>query len=115
MKTTFLFLFFLGSVLYFLPACESSQNKEAVADTAVDLSSVPAVKYQEPLVIKKGGTYTGNYKSINSEIPAIWVQTNEPVEITGCIIVSTGDMIKCNGGTNLKIHHNSLYFDAATG
>jgi len=109
MKTIFLFLFVVSSVLLFLAACNTNQTKEVAADTAVDMTSVPAVKYQEPIIIKKGGVYTGNYKSIDSQTPAVWVQTNEPVEITGCIIVSTGDMIKCSGGTNVKIHHNSLY------
>ena len=109
MKITFLFLIILGSSVFLFPSCDPNAPQEIAVDTTVDLSSVPNVKYLDPIVIKKGGTYTGNYKSTNSESPAIWVQTNEPVEITGCIIVSTGDMIKCSGGSNVKIHHNSLY------
>jgi len=109
MKFTYLALFFLTASLLCLSSCGSNQNKEEEADKPVDMSSVPAVKYLDPIVIKKGGTYTGNYKSLNPEVPAIWVQTNEPVTITGCIIVSTGDMIKCNGSTNLTIRNNSLY------
>jgi hypothetical protein len=109
MRKTILHLVVFTGCLILLSACGSNQNKEDAAVKPVDMSEVPTVKYLDPIVIKKGGTYTGNYKSLDSQVPAVWVQTNEPVEITGCIIVSTGDMIKCNGGTNVKIHHNSLY------
>src|SRR4051812_34687305 len=98
MKSTFLLISVFGSIFFLFPACDPNQPREAAVDTTIDMSAVPEVKYLDPIVINKGGTYTGNYKSTDSQTPAIWVQTNEPVEITGCIIVSTGDMIKCSGG-----------------
>jgi len=64
--------------------------------------------YSGPLTITKGGRYTGNYKSDDSNIPAITLQTYEPVEITNCNIVSSGIHIKCPGGTTLNIHHNTF-------
>lgn len=107
MKTTFLFLFVLTSSLYLLPSCGSNQSK--AINKKASKPSIPQVTYQAPLIITKGGKYTGNYKSTDSKTPAIWVQTNESVEITGCIIASAGEMIRCSGGTQANIHHNSLY------
>lgn len=73
------------------------------------------VVYSGPITITKGGTYTGNYKSDDSNIPAITLQTYEPVEITHCNIVSSGIHIKCPGGTNLNIHHNNFSGQKPTG
>ncbi len=106
MKTTYLLLFVCISSVVSLTTCQSKQNM--VIDDAGDIG-VPAVAYQAPIIILMGGTYTGNYKSTDPKVPAVWVQTNEPVEITGCIIASAGDMIRCSGGTRVKIHHNSLF------
>ncbi len=107
MKSTTLLLFVCISSLIIFPGCASRESK--VAEKAPEIVKIPDVTYQEPLVVTKGGTYTGNYKSMDSKIPAVWVQTNEPVEITGCIIAGAGDLIKCSGGTRVNIHHNSLY------
>jgi len=71
--------------------------------------NIPNVIFQEPLVIKKGGKYTGNYKSTDPAIPAIWIWTSEPVEITGCIIVAAGNGIHFGGGGQFNVHHNSIY------
>ncbi len=65
-------------------------------------------QYKEPIVITKGGTYTGNYKSDDSQVPAIRIETYEPVEITGCNIVHSGIGIQCVGGTKLTVHHNNF-------
>lgn len=108
MKTTFLVLFVYISSLFFFPSCQSPQS-DAVVNVRDTTTGAPAVTYQKPLVITKGGAYTGNYRSTDSKVPAVWIQTTEPVEITGCIIASAGPMIKCNGGTKATIHHNSLY------
>lgn len=71
--------------------------------------TIPDVTYQEPLVIKKGGKYTGNFRSTDPAIPAIWIWTEEPVEISGCIIVSAGNGIHFGGGGQFNVHHNSIY------
>ncbi|MEO5996409.1 MAG: right-handed parallel beta-helix repeat-containing protein [Chitinophagaceae bacterium] len=66
------------------------------------------ISYSGPIEIKKGGVYTGNYKSDDSNIPAITVSTYDSVEITGCNIVSAGIGIKAFGGSRLTIHHNNI-------
>src|SRR3982751_5035280 len=73
------------------------------------------IVYSGPITITKGGVYTGNYKSDDSNIPAITLQTYEPVEITNCNIVSSGIHIKCPGGTRLNVHHNTFTGQTPTG
>lgn len=106
MRTIFSLLFICISAGLFLPACTSKQNM-AIEDAGD--KGVPAVTYQEPLVITKGGIYTGNYRSTDSKVPAVWVQTTEPVEITRCNIAGAGDLIRSGGGARLRIHHNGFY------
>lgn len=71
--------------------------------------------YSDPIEIKKGGVYTGNYKSDDPKIPAITVSTYDSVEITGCNILSSGVGIKAFGGTRLNIHHNNITGQAPLG
>ncbi|MEJ7767314.1 MAG: hypothetical protein WKF89_05850, partial [Chitinophagaceae bacterium] len=99
MKNNCLSFFLLISTIYLLPSCESNQTKN-VKKAAVK-PAIPEVTYQAPLIITKGGKYTGNYKSTDPKIPAVWVQTNDSVEITGCIIASAGEIIRCSGGTQV--------------
>lgn len=106
MKTSFFYLLIVAGALSFLAGCGNNPKKSTAKAAR---QTVPDVAYQQPLVITRGGKYTGNYKSTDPKTPAIWIQTGEPVEITGCIIASAGEMIHCSGGTQANIHHNSLY------
>ena len=56
-------------------------------------AQAPNVTYSGPLVITQGGTYTGNYRSNTSGVPAITIQTSQPVILENCIIASAGDLI----------------------
>ena len=58
--------------------------------TAVNLAQI----YKGPIVITKGGTYTGNWESTNADIPALDIQTSEPVVIINSNIRSAGILIK---------------------
>ena len=42
--------------------------------------------YSPPIVIDHGGTYTGNWKSMRMDTPAVTVSTSEPVIIQNCHI-----------------------------
>ncbi len=61
-----------------------------------------------PKTVTAGGPVTGNYRSLDSNVPALLIQTYDPVEITGCVIESAGIGIKAYGGTKLNIHHNVI-------
>ncbi|WP_167856796.1 Ig-like domain-containing protein [Hymenobacter aquaticus] len=73
-------------------------------------AQAPNVTYQGPLVITQGGTYSGNYRSTDSNVPAISVQTTQPVIIENCIIASAGEMISAvTNGANLTVRNNRGY------
>ncbi|MEJ7768848.1 MAG: hypothetical protein WKF89_13610 [Chitinophagaceae bacterium] len=93
-----------------LPTCKSKENlKVEVVEPDEPVAVVPDSVFKGPLIITAGGKYTGNYKSLDSKVPAIYIYTTEPVEITGCLIASAGDLIKCVEATNLNIHHNNFF------
>ncbi|WP_238395784.1 glycosyl hydrolase [Pontibacter pudoricolor] len=53
-----------------------------------------AQNYSQPIVITKGGTYTGNWESTSADVPAVDIQTSEPVVIIDSNIRSAGILIK---------------------
>ncbi|TGE29295.1 Ig-like domain-containing protein [Hymenobacter metallicola] len=66
--------------------------------------------YSAPITITQGGTYTGNFKSTNSRVPCITIQTTQPVIIENCILAGAGDLILANaGGYNLTVRNNRGY------
>ncbi|MCA8829550.1 Ig-like domain-containing protein [Hymenobacter pini] len=68
------------------------------------------ITYSAPITITQGGTYTGNFRSTDSNTPCIRIQTTQPVTITGCVLVGAGDLIDAkNGGSTLVITNNKGY------
>ncbi|RSK44359.1 beta strand repeat-containing protein [Hymenobacter perfusus] len=68
------------------------------------------ITYAAPITITQGGTYTGNFRSTDSNTPCIRIQTTQPVTITGCTLVGAGDLIDAkNGGSTLVITNNKGY------
>ncbi|RZK27808.1 MAG: hypothetical protein EOO61_22915, partial [Hymenobacter sp.] len=64
-----------------------------------------AVVYNDPIVITKGGTYTGNYRSNVSGQPAVLINTNEPVVLDGCSLAGAGNLIQSGSGSNLTVRN----------
>ena len=71
--------------------------------TALALSSVtssPSLPlpgsgaYSGPVVITKGGTYRGNWQSLDRKIPAVTIQTREPVIIENSNLRGRGHLIR---------------------
>ncbi len=50
-----------------------------------------------PLVITKGGTYTGNWTSSNPLIPAVTINTDQPVILQNSTVSGPGNLIVLNG------------------
>jgi hypothetical protein len=74
--------------------------------TALDSTIV----YSKPIVITKGGTYTGNWESKNTEIPAVDIQTSEPVIIIHSNIRSASYLIKSWGyNADITVKHTNGY------
>ena len=73
-------------------------------------AQAPNLTYSAPLVITKGGTYTGNYRSPGSGTPAIQINTTEPVILEGCNLTGPGDMIYAgNSGSDITVRNCSGY------
>jgi endo-chitodextinase len=64
-----------------------------------------AIVYSPPIVIKKGGTYRGNWESLDSSVPAVMVDTPEPVIIENANIRSAGHAIRHTANADLTIRN----------
>jgi hypothetical protein len=71
----------------------------AVAEAA---TPVPASLPHRPLVITRGGTYTGEWSSNDARVPAVLVKTAEPVIIENSALSGRGNLVA--GG----VHHINL-------
>lgn len=71
-------------------------------------SGTSQVTYQGPLVITKGGTYTGNYQSTNYKTPAVLIQTKEPVVLENMNLRGPGNLI-FGFGLNLTVRNTRGY------
>ena len=58
----------------------------------------------QQLVIRRGGTYTGSYRSTDSAVPCVSIETTEPVTLRDCVLAGAGDLIRATaGGATLKV------------
>ncbi|MDV6374908.1 hypothetical protein [Deinococcus arenicola] len=95
----------LGLVTLALTACAP----------ATDLRSVVAQNhpseghaYEGPLVITQGGTYRGNWQSLDPAVPAISIRTREPVVIENSYLRGRGNLIR-GEWVNLTIRNTTGY------
>jgi hypothetical protein len=63
------------------------------------------VSYAAPIVITKGGTYTGNYQSLSSGTPCVRIATSEPVILEGCTFSGAGNLIESGEGADLTVRN----------
>lgn len=68
------------------------------------------VGYDDPIVITKRGTYSGNWESRDSEVPAVEIRTSEPVIIENSNIRGAGYLIKSWGhAANITVRNTKGY------
>ncbi|OUJ76081.1 hypothetical protein [Hymenobacter crusticola] len=78
-----------GLVAWTLSACTSSVAKD-----------------DHTIVIDKGGTYSGTYRSSDSSVPCIRIITTEPVILENCILAGAGDLIQAHtDGADLTVRN----------
>jgi len=65
-------------------------------NVSVDELWLTPVVYSGPLVITQGGTYTGNWESLDANVPAVQVRTSAPVIIDNANIRGRGHLITAN-------------------
>lgn len=71
------------------PAAES-MRAQPVRPAPADLSNL---RFASPLVIPEGGTYSGNWESLDPGVPAVTITTEDPVVIRGSHLRSRGHLI----------------------
>jgi len=57
------------------------------------------------LVITKGGTYSGTYRSTASGTACVRIATTEPVVIDGCTLAGPGNLIEAGEGADLTVRN----------
>jgi FG-GAP-like repeat len=71
------------------------------------LLSVPAMSvqtvYQGPITITSGGTYTGNWRSLDPAVAAVTVNTTGPVTIANSNVQSKGPGIVTGAGSHVTV------------
>ena len=80
------------------------QNYQASATAS---SSLGDVQWSGPIVITRGGTYSGNWQSNDPQTPAVTVSTAEPVIVENSHIRSANSLIKTEvSGADLTVRNN---------
>ncbi len=69
----------------------------ASASTTISVSA-QVTNYQPPIVITSGGTYTGNWESLDPTKPAVTINTSAPVIIQNSRIRGMGNLIRLPAG-----------------
>lgn len=74
-----------------------------------------AQTYGSPIVITAGGTYSGNWQSLDSNVPAVTIKTSQPVVIENANIRGAGNLVESAvGGMDLTIRNCNGYGLAPT-
>jgi hypothetical protein len=62
------------------------------------------------LTITKGGTYSGNWQSINPNVPAVLIKTSQPVVIQNSRLQGRGNLIQADdGNVNVTVRNTKGY------
>jgi hypothetical protein len=70
-------------------------------------STIGEVAWNDPIVITKGGTYSGNWQSTDAGTPAVTVATTAPVVIENAHVRSVGGLIKTSvAGADLTVRNS---------
>jgi hypothetical protein len=76
--------------------------------SATVLQPPSSINWSGPIVITSGGTYTGNWRSLNAGTPAVDIETSQPVIILNSNIESMSTLISAsNGNANVTVKNTS--------
>ena len=90
------------------PASGQGKQCQVSSAGAAAAPSKPSGAYSGPLVITKGGTYSGNWESQDPNVPVIRVQTSDPVVIENSNLRGKGDLIS-GFGNRLTVRNVNGY------
>jgi hypothetical protein len=67
------------------------------------------IAYGAPITITKGGTYSGNWQSTKPDMPAVKIETSQPVIIVNSHLKGPSDLIQAldMAGSNITVRNSS--------
>ena len=80
--------------------CETRVCQKSLSSDAFLVSQAAQPVYQSPITITQGGTYSGNWNSDDPNVPAVLIQTSDPVIIQNSRLRGSGDLIRAPYTTN---------------
>jgi len=98
-----------SNALFGDPASGYAKHCEVLSSNSGSVAPISAtITYSGPLVITKGGTYSGNWESQDPNVPAVRVQTSDPVIIENSNIRGRGNLI-AGFGNRITIQNTNGY------
>jgi len=93
------------------PAVEPAPTPTPTAEPRNTSAAAGEVAYSGPITITRGGTYQGNWQSIEDpDVPAVLIATTDPVIIENSRIRGRGHLIKDNvAGVNVVVRNSYGY------
>lgn len=91
-----------------MSACGGGSGSGVVASPVIPPADSNGVSYGPSITIAQGGTYTGNWQSLDPKTPAVLIKTSEPVVIESANIRSAGHLIQ-GFGLNLTVRNTRGY------
>ncbi|WP_231557371.1 NPCBM/NEW2 domain-containing protein [Deinococcus sp. YIM 77859] len=79
-----------------------------VTTTTAPSTPTSPIAYSGPITITRGGTYSGNWESLDPNVPAVSIKTAEPVVIENANIRGRGDLIR-GYWVNLTVRNTNGY------
>lgn len=78
-----------GRSVYYRVVASNGAVNAAASNVTTDTAD-----YSGPIVITRGGTYSGHWQSVNPNVPAVMIATSDPVVIENSVIRSWGNLIE---------------------
>lgn len=89
-----------------LPACALS------CDGTEEPVTERTERFSAPIIITRGGVYSGRWESNDSGTPAVWIRTSEPVIIEDSVIRGRGHLIHTESGLGVHLTVRNVYGEA---
>lgn len=93
-----------ASVLLVMLGCSSSCEPRPLLAVSAG--------FDRPLVITRGGVYSGHWESQHSGVPAVLIRTSEPVVIENAVIRGRGHLILTEHGKDVHLTIRNVYGEA---
>ncbi len=76
-----------------------------LASLVLACAAVTSAQNSGPIVITRGGTYSGNWTSNDPKVAAVTIRTTDPVVVGNAMVSGRGNLILVGAGANVTIHN----------